>query len=127
MMPSQVEAEYVKFYLGFLKGITLGEEGETELAAGFANRSAALFELGHFKEALRDTDRVLASTQYPSPLLFKIHRRRGLCFAQLGKKEVFPFFFLKNSSVSFVSTFLFLGFIGCRELLEGGASIMLRI
>lgn len=63
--------------------VALAPPGEL-LALGFANRSAALFHLERFPEALDDIHMAL-SEGYPSKLLYKLFDRQALCLLKLGE------------------------------------------
>ncbi|PRP73544.1 SET and MYND domain-containing protein 4-like [Planoprotostelium fungivorum] len=54
--------------------------GSEELSFGYANRSAALFHLDHFSDAIEDATRAIESNEYPKEKKYKILQRRGLCY-----------------------------------------------
>ncbi|XP_021932938.1 SET and MYND domain-containing protein 4-like isoform X1 [Zootermopsis nevadensis] len=57
-----------------------------ELSLALANRSAALFHLGAYKECLQDISLALQS-DYPTSLHYKLHVRRGQCLAELNRPK----------------------------------------
>ncbi|XP_067165786.1 SET and MYND domain-containing protein 4 [Apteryx mantelli] len=60
--------------------------GSPELSVCFANRSAALFHLGHFKVCLEDIARAQGHG-YPDRLLPKVLLRKAECLLRLGRLQ----------------------------------------
>ncbi|XP_069082234.1 SET and MYND domain-containing protein 4 isoform X1 [Pleurodeles waltl] len=58
--------------------------GDEELAVCYANRSAALFYMGHFEVCLEDIERALESG-YPKRLQHKVLMRKADCLLHLGR------------------------------------------
>lgn len=69
-----------------------GLEGEAkepqheDLPLAFANRSAVLYEMTRYKEALADAERAL-SLGYPPSKRHRLHERRAKCLQAMGKME----------------------------------------
>lgn len=68
----------------------LGEEAKEPqhegLPLAFANRSAVLYEMTRYKEALADAERAL-SLGYPPSKRHRLHERRAKCLQAMGKME----------------------------------------
>ncbi|QQP38357.1 SET and MYND domaincontaining protein 4like [Caligus rogercresseyi] len=65
--------------------ITAGEFGP-ELSLAYANRSATLYQLGHYEAASQDITLALKH-QYPLNLRYKLHQRHGTCLARMGRSQ----------------------------------------
>ncbi|KAK7070460.1 hypothetical protein SK128_002724 [Halocaridina rubra] len=61
-------------------------EGSSLLPLGYGNRSAVLFQMGRYKEALRDMERA-EKKGYPSATFFKLLSRRCSCYIELGDRN----------------------------------------
>ncbi|CAN8022595.1 unnamed protein product [Ixodes persulcatus] len=75
-------------------------EGHSEeMSLGFANRSAAFFHAGKYKQALCDV-RYAFELGYPVHLRYKLYLRKGQCYLRLGKpREALENFDLANKSL----------------------------
>nr|XP_054749304.1 SET and MYND domain-containing protein 4-like [Lytechinus pictus] len=58
-------------------------DGSDTLAFAHANRSAALFHLGHYKACIQDIDEAIGQG-YPTDKHYKVLQRKGQCFLKLG-------------------------------------------
>jgi len=47
-----------------------------------------LYQLKRYPEAMLDLNRVIEDPHYPKPFLFKIYRRKALCFLKLGQRQL---------------------------------------
>ncbi len=65
---------------------TAKEDNQYTMSYVVANRSASLFFLHRYQECLEDIDMAL-DLGYPEELMFKLHERKGKCFAQLGRNQ----------------------------------------
>ncbi|KAJ3295543.1 SET and MYND domain-containing protein 4 [Borealophlyctis nickersoniae] len=73
--------------LSFAPPAVLGQAPPASpLAIAYANRSAALFELRNFHEALADVERALGAG-YPPATRYKLLRRKAQCELRLGVDE----------------------------------------
>ncbi|XP_064115401.1 SET and MYND domain-containing protein 4-like isoform X1 [Macrobrachium nipponense] len=69
----------------FTESLRLAPEDSPVLPLAYGNRSAVLFQLKKYKEALTDIKRAVDSG-YPNSILHKLLPRRCLCFIKLGDK-----------------------------------------
>ncbi|KAL0123036.1 hypothetical protein PUN28_007576 [Cardiocondyla obscurior] len=71
----------------YTKSITFAPYPSEQLALGYANRSAVLFQLGLHSECIQDIDRALA-INYPDNLRAKLCLRKTECLMILGDRRV---------------------------------------
>lgn len=74
--------ESLEFYT---KSIAHAAPGSKELALGYSNRSAALFELDSPKECVEDIERALQLASFPVNLKPKLYLRRAECLSKLSR------------------------------------------
>lgn len=69
-------------------GLEIGakEPQQEGLSLAFANRSAVLYEMNQYKDALADVDRAL-TFGYPTSKRHRLHERKAKCLQAMGKKE----------------------------------------
>ncbi|XP_063344375.1 SET and MYND domain-containing protein 4 isoform X1 [Pelmatolapia mariae] len=77
---------YTAAALHYSKGICFAPSTSEQLSLCYANRSAALYHLQHYRECLDDIDRAVKNG-YPSHLLHKLEDRCTLCFKHLSVHE----------------------------------------
>ncbi|XP_039531578.1 SET and MYND domain-containing protein 4 isoform X2 [Pimephales promelas] len=78
--------DYTVAALYYSKGVCNADKNTEELSLCYANRSAALFYLGLYKECLQDIQRSMEAG-YPSHLQDKLRTREAACLDQLRKPE----------------------------------------
>lgn len=71
----------------YTKSIAFAPYPSEQLALGYANRSAVLFQLGLYLECIQDIDRGLA-LNYPDNLRAKLYLRKTECLMILGNHSV---------------------------------------
>ncbi|XP_011876680.1 PREDICTED: SET and MYND domain-containing protein 4-like [Vollenhovia emeryi] len=71
----------------YTKSIAFAPYPSEQLALGYANRSAVLFQLGLYLECIQDIDRALA-LNYPDNLRAKLYLRKTECLMILGNQSV---------------------------------------
>ncbi|XP_025991232.2 SET and MYND domain-containing protein 4 isoform X2 [Solenopsis invicta] len=71
----------------YTKSISVAPYPSEQLALGYANRSAVLFQLGLYLECIQDIDRALA-LNYPDNLRAKLYLRKSECLMILGNQSV---------------------------------------
>ncbi|KAL6259901.1 hypothetical protein P5V15_009812 [Pogonomyrmex californicus] len=71
----------------YTKSIAFAPYPSEQLALGYANRSAVLFQLGLHSECIQDIDRALA-LNYPDNLRAKLYLRKTECLIILGNQSV---------------------------------------
>jgi len=71
----------------YTKSIAFAPYPSEQLALGYANRSAVLFQLGLYLECIRDIDRAL-DLNYPDNLRAKLYLRKTECLMSLGNHSV---------------------------------------
>uniref|UniRef100_A0A8C2FXQ4 Protein-lysine N-methyltransferase SMYD4 n=1 Tax=Cyprinus carpio TaxID=7962 RepID=A0A8C2FXQ4_CYPCA len=79
--------DYTTAALYYSKGVCHADKNTEELSLCYANRSAALFYHGLYKECLEDIRRSLEAG-YPSHLQDKLRARQTACLSQLKKPEI---------------------------------------
>ncbi|XP_028839708.1 protein-lysine N-methyltransferase SMYD4 isoform X2 [Denticeps clupeoides] len=77
--------DYSSAVLQYSRGVCYAPAGSEQLALCYANRSAALFHLCHYKECLEDINRALAHG-YPSNLQPKLLSRKTQCLSHLQQQ-----------------------------------------
>ncbi|CAB3383198.1 Hypothetical predicted protein [Cloeon dipterum] len=75
--------EYWKAISCFTKSLARSPAGSRLRGLAYANRSAVLLSLGHYKESLADAQTALAN-YYPQETAYKLHLRMGLCKKMMG-------------------------------------------
>lgn len=70
----------------YAKSIAFAPYPSEQLALGYANRSAVLFQLGLYLECIQDIDRALA-LNYPDNLRAKLYLRKTECLMTLGNRS----------------------------------------
>ncbi|XDV54463.1 hypothetical protein PO909_022747 [Leuciscus waleckii] len=78
--------DYTVAALHYSKGVCNADKNTEELSLCYANRSAALFYHGLYRECLQDIQRSLEAG-YPSHLQDKLRTRQAACLNQLRKPE----------------------------------------
>ncbi|XP_061606711.1 SET and MYND domain-containing protein 4 [Phyllopteryx taeniolatus] len=78
---------YTEAALHYSQGVCLAPQGSEQLPLCYANRSAALFHLQRYQEALDDAAEA-ERTNYPSGLSHKLEKRRAQCLARLSSSEL---------------------------------------
>lgn len=81
--------DYTAAALFYSKGVCNADKNTEELSLCYANRSAALFYHGLYRECLEDIQRSLEAG-YPSHLQDKLRTRQAACLNQLRKPEKMP-------------------------------------
>jgi len=71
----------------YTKSIAFAPYPSEQLALGYANRSAVLFQLGLYLECIQDIDRAL-DLKYPDNLRAKLYLRKTECLMSLGNHSV---------------------------------------
>ncbi|XP_069800694.1 SET and MYND domain-containing protein 4 [Dendropsophus ebraccatus] len=79
--------QYTAAAVLYSKAISHGSPGTEEMAVCFANRSAALFHLGHFAACLEDIERA-QENGYPERLQSKILQRQADCLQKLKQNDI---------------------------------------
>ncbi|XP_065353990.1 uncharacterized protein LOC135948572 [Cloeon dipterum] len=75
--------EYWKAISCFTKSLARSPAGSRLRGLAYANRSAVLLSLGHYKECLADAQTALAN-DYPQETAYKLYLRMGLCKKMMG-------------------------------------------
>ncbi|KAM7398141.1 hypothetical protein PAMA_006159 [Pampus argenteus] len=70
--------DYRAAALHYSQGVCFAPQSSEQLSLCYANRSAALYHLQHYKESLADIDKALKNG-YPSHLVYKLEDRRTQC------------------------------------------------
>ncbi|CAG5872966.1 unnamed protein product [Menidia menidia] len=76
--------DYRAAALHYSQGICFAPQRSEQLSLCFANRSAAVYHLQHYKECLDDINTALKN-DYPSHLSHKLQERRTLCLNHLNQ------------------------------------------
>ncbi|XP_061902921.1 SET and MYND domain-containing protein 4 isoform X2 [Entelurus aequoreus] len=78
--------KYTDATLHYSQGVCFAPPSSEHLALCYANRSAALYHLQHYQEALDDVEAAKRS-EYPAHLLHKLEKRRTQCVAHLSSSD----------------------------------------
>ncbi|XP_051903055.1 SET and MYND domain-containing protein 4 isoform X2 [Hippocampus zosterae] len=79
--------EYAEAALHYSQGVCLSPQSSEQLSLCYANRSAALYHLQHYQDALEDVSDAEKSG-YPPALAHKLAARRAQCRARLPSSSV---------------------------------------
>ncbi|XP_061659341.1 SET and MYND domain-containing protein 4 isoform X3 [Syngnathoides biaculeatus] len=79
--------KYTEAALHYSQGVCLAPQSSVELSLCYANRSAALYHLHRYQEALDDAAEA-ERNNYPSALAHKLEKRRTQCLARLSSSEL---------------------------------------
>lgn len=77
------DGQYLKAVHEYTISVVYAVHSSKELPLAYANRSAALFELGKDENCIKDIDRAM-NLKYPDRLKAKLYKRKGLCLTRLG-------------------------------------------
>ncbi|XP_061752749.1 SET and MYND domain-containing protein 4 [Nerophis ophidion] len=80
------DRKYSDAALHYSQGVCFAPPSSEHLALCYANRSAALYHLHHYQEALDDVEAAKRSG-YPAHLLHKLEKRRSQCVAHLPSSD----------------------------------------
>ncbi|XP_061787282.2 SET and MYND domain-containing protein 4 [Nerophis lumbriciformis] len=78
--------KYTDAALHYSQGVCFAPPSSEHLSLCYANRSAALYHLRHYQEALDDVEAAKRS-EYPAHLLHKLEKRRTQCVAHLSPSD----------------------------------------
>ncbi|XP_065353988.1 uncharacterized protein LOC135948571 [Cloeon dipterum] len=78
--------DYFKAISCFTKSLARSPAGSRLRGLAYANRSAVLLTLGHYKESLADVQTALAN-DYPKEMVKKLHLRMAVCKKMMGMTE----------------------------------------
>nr|XP_061787282.1 SET and MYND domain-containing protein 4 [Nerophis lumbriciformis] len=81
--------KYTDAALHYSQGVCFAPPSSEHLSLCYANRSAALYHLRHYQEALDDVEAAKRS-EYPAHLLHKLEKRRAQCVAHLSSSDAPP-------------------------------------
>lgn len=77
--------DYVKSLSLYSRAIVYAPDDDVEFVLSLANRSAAFFHLGQFKDSLSDIDLVLEKGTYPEDRLYIVYGRKIQCLRYLKR------------------------------------------
>ncbi|XP_054610317.1 SET and MYND domain-containing protein 4 [Dunckerocampus dactyliophorus] len=78
--------KYTDATLHYSQGVCFAPRSSEQLSLCYANRSAALYHLHHYQEALDDIEEAKRNS-YPSHLLEKLEKRRAQCLTHLSSSD----------------------------------------
>nr|XP_057942102.1 SET and MYND domain-containing protein 4 [Doryrhamphus excisus] len=78
--------KYTDAALHYSQGVCFAPQGSEQLSLCYANRSAALYHLQHYQEALDDIEKAKRNN-YPSHLLQKLEKRHAQCLTHLSSSD----------------------------------------